>query len=120
MHDPTEPRHILRADGVAIALVAVLLYRELGVAWWVFVVGFLAPDLSLLAYLVHARAGAAVYNAVHSYLGGAAAFGAGLLHESAALMAVGLIWVAHIGIDRAVGFGLKYPDEFRRTHLQRV
>ena len=120
MHDPTQPRFVLRADGLAIALIAVLLYRELGVAWWVFVVGFLAPDLSLLAYLSSARAGAVVYNAAHAYLGGAVAFGVGLLFESVPLLTIGLIWVAHVGIDRAIGFGLKYPEEFRRTHLQRV
>lgn len=120
MHDPTHPRFVLRADGAAIALVAVLLYQELGVAWWVFAVGFLAPDLSLVAYLASARVGAMIYNVAHSYLGGAAVFGVGLLLENVPLMTAGLIWVAHVGIDRAVGFGLKYPDEFRRTHLQRV
>ena len=120
MHDPTHPRFVLHADGAAIALVAVLLYQELGVAWWVFAAGFLVPDLSLLAYLGSVRLGAKVYNATHSYLGGSATFGVGLLLENVPLMTVGLIWVAHVGIDRAIGFGLKYPDDFRRTHLQRV
>ena len=35
-------------------------------------------------------------------------------------LAVGLVWLAHIGIDRALGYGLKYPTHFEDTHLQRV
>jgi hypothetical protein len=120
MRDPTRPAVVLRLDGVAVAVFAVLLYHELSVSWWVFALGFLAPDLAFLAYLVNARAGAAAYNALHTYLGAAATFGFGLLAEHVTLMAAGLIWAAHVGIDRAFGFGLKYPDDFRRTHLQRL
>lgn len=116
----THPTIVLRADGVAVAAMAVLLYRELGTSWWIFALGFLAPDLAFFAYLAGSRAGASAYNALHTYVGSAAAFGIGLLLESPPLMAVGLIWTAHIGLDRAAGFGLKYPDDFGRTHLQRL
>lgn len=120
MRDPTRPTVILRLDGLAVALVAILLYRELGVAWWIFAAGFLAPDLAFAAYLAGPRIGAAAYNVVHTYLWGVALFGVGLFGAHASLMAAGLIWIAHVAIDRLVGFGLKYPDGFRRTHLQRV
>jgi hypothetical protein len=120
MRDLMQAKFLLRLDGVAVALVALLLYRELGVSWWVFAACFLAPDLAFIAYVFGPRAGAATYNALHTYVVGALMFGAGLLTEHTALMAVGLIWVGHIGIDRAFGFGLKYRDDFRRTHLQRL
>jgi hypothetical protein len=120
MTDPTRPASVLRADGLAIALVAVLLYRELGLAWWIFAMAFLAPDLVFLAYLAGARVGAAAYNAAHTYLWPAMLFGAGLAREQTWLMAAGLIWLAHIGVDRTLGFGLKYPERFRTTHLQKV
>lgn len=107
MVELTRPALVRRADGVAVALVAVLLYRELGVAWWIFAVAFLAPDLVFLAYLAGRRAGAAAYDLVHTYLWPALLFGAGLVGERAGLMAAGLIWLAHIGVDRAIGFGMK-------------
>jgi len=103
----TRPALVRRADGFAVALAAVLLFRELGVAWWIFAAAFLAPDLVFLAYLAGARAGAAAYNLVHTLLWPALLFGLGLLTERTGLMAAGLIWLAHIGVDRAVGFGPK-------------
>jgi hypothetical protein len=120
MRDPTRPSVLLRLDGLAVAAVAILLYRELGAAWWIFAAGFLAPDLAIVAYLAGPRVGAAAYNAVHTYLWGFALFGLGLLGSHASLMTVGLIWATHVAVDRLVGFGLKYPDGFRRTHLQQV
>lgn len=77
---------------------------------------FLAPDLSMLGYLAGPRLGGACYNAVHTYvapamLAAAAAVGGGQLYRLA------LIWVAHIGLDRLVGYGLKYSTDFGMTHL---
>ncbi len=120
MHDLTRPTVLLRIDGLAVMVVALLLYRELGIAWWMFAAAFLAPDVALLAYLAGPRVGALFYNIVHTYLWGAGLFGLGLLTARASLMAVGLIWVAHVAVDRALGLGLKYPEGFRTTHLQRV
>lgn len=114
------PRLLLRAEGAAVAVLALVLYRELGQPWWVFAVFFLAPDLSLLGYLGGPRLGAVAYNLVHTYalpvLG--YAFGFALAHPG--LMAAGLIWAAHIGVDRVLGFGLKYATGFRDTHLNKV
>jgi hypothetical protein len=36
------------------------------------------------------------------------------------MVAVALIWFAHISMDRTVGYGLKYPTSFKDTHLERV
>ncbi len=121
MKDPTHPRLLVRLDGLAVALVAIVLYRELGQSWWLFVALFLIPDVSILGYLISRRVGAVAYNLLHTYLWPAGLFAAGFLSARSSLMAVALIWVVHIGVDRALGFGLKYPDApFRQTHLQRA
>lgn len=114
------PRVLLRVEGVVVLALAVLLYWVNGGSWVLFGALFLAPDLSMLGYLAGRRAGTGVYNAVHSYaLPGVLAVG-GLLGGSPVVVGVALVWFAHIGMDRAVGYGLKYPDGFEQTHLGRV
>ena len=108
----------LRAEGLAMLLLALLLYAKGGYGWGRFAALLLVPDLSLLAYLIGPRAGATSYNIVHSDIGPfalAAAAMLGLL--PAAALPLALIWGAHVGMDRAAGYGLKYPAAFRDTHL---
>ena len=86
--------------------------RPRGESWLLFVVLFLVPDLSMLGYLGGPRIGAVSYNLFHTHAppGMLAAFG--LLAGSSLLVSVALVWFSHIGFDRMVGFGLKYPTEF--------
>jgi hypothetical protein len=100
--------------------VALLLYRELGQSWWLFVLLFLAPDLSLFGYFAGKQVGAVVYNVVHTYVLPAGLFVLGFAAEGGLVMGLALIWAAHIGFDRLLGFGLKYPVVFRPTHMQQV
>lgn len=81
---------------------------------------FLAPDLSFLGYLAGPRAGALTYNAVHTEAVPLAIAAIGVIGGSAVAMQIGLIWLAHIGLDRLLGYGLKYPTAFGDTHLGRV
>lgn len=118
--DPTNPGIVLRLEGIALFVVMLLLYRELGLSWWLFVLLFLLPDLSILAYLAGPRIGAVVYNALHTYVLPALLFVLGFVSEGSLLMGLGLIWGAHIALDRFLGFGLKYPGSFKDTHLQRL
>ena len=111
------PRLLLRLEGAALALVATALYWRLGESWLLFALLFLAPDLSFLAYLAGPRIGAIVYNAVHTTVGPFALALAGLLLPWELAIALSLIWLAHIGLDRALGYGLKYEAGFRFTHL---
>lgn len=116
----TAPSIILRVEGAAGLALSIVLYRELGASWWLFVLLFVAPDLALFGYLVNSRTGAVVYNILHTYVLPAVVFTVGLVAETGWLVAVALIWAAHIGADRLLGLGLKYPEGFRRTHLQKV
>jgi hypothetical protein len=96
---------------------AVGVYVHAGFSWPLFALLFLAPDLSMLAYLAGPRAGAISYNLAHTYavplLLTLAAFAGG----ASAAAAGGLIWTAHIGFDRMLGYGLKYSTGFGDTHL---
>ena len=111
------PRILLRAEGAAIFALSLLVYAKVGPSWLYFVVLVLAPDLSLLGYLVGARTGAVVYNAVHTLIGPLAVIAAGFVLPAYDLFWLALIWTAHIGFDRMVGYGLKYGAGFRYTHL---
>jgi hypothetical protein len=108
----------LRAEGAATFVIAVFLYNSIDATWLLFALLFLAPDLSFAGYLAGPRAGAAIYNVVHSYV--APLLLAGAAVATASSPAVVLIWVAHIGLDRALGYGLKYPTGFSHTHLGRI
>ncbi len=114
------PRVLLRIEGAGILGSAVGAYAWLGQPWWTFAVLILAPDLSMLGYVTGARSGAVLYNAVHTLAGPLIALGlAASLHQPG-LAGVALIWLAHIGLDRMLGYGLKYGSGFGDTHLGAV
>ncbi len=114
------PRLLLRAEGAALLIIAVMLYARTGTSWWLFAVLVLAPDLSFAGYLAGPRIGAAAYNAVHATIGPLALALIGLLAPSPPMITVALIWLAHIGADRMLGYGLKYEAGFAFTHLGRI
>ena len=113
-------RRLLRLEGLALFTGMTLLYAVSGGSWWLFAILFLAPDLSFAAYLAGPTAGAFVYNAAHSTLAPLVLMAAGFALASPLMLPVALIWLAHIGIDRALGYGLKYSAGFAFTHLGRV
>ncbi len=114
-------RIILHLEGAAILLGAIWAYFGYLEGWWVaFVVLLLIPDISILGFLGGTRLGAITYNLVHNYVLAAAMVGVGLLIESHLLIGLGLIFIAHVGMDRALGYGLKFPTHFKDTHLQRL
>ncbi|MCK0198315.1 DUF4260 domain-containing protein [Ancylobacter sp. 6x-1] len=111
------PRLLLRLEALGILLACLAAYHGLGASWWLFALLILAPDLGMAGYLAGARAGAIGYNATHTYLAPLVLGAAGLLWAVLPAQALALIWAAHIAGDRALGFGLKYPDRFGLTHL---
>lgn len=113
-------RLMLRLEGVAVFGAATLMCLHRDAGWGLFALLFLAPDLSMLGYLAGPRAGAAAYNAAHSYVGPLLLIGIGLVGGWALLPTIGFVWCAHIGLDRALGMGLKYRGDFAETHLGRL
>ena len=114
------PRMLLRAEGAALFVAAVTLYARSGASWWLFAMLFLAPDISFIAYFGGARSGAIGYNALHTLIGPLVLALTGLLLPASVPVSLALIWIAHIGFDRLLGYGLKYGAGFGYTHLGRV
>jgi len=108
---------LLRLEGLAVAAVTGVLYAKAGASWWLFAALWLTPDLSMLGYLAGSCRGARCYNAVHTYVVPAALALSALLLNAPALLPFALIWANHIGVDRLLGYGLKYSDGFGFTHL---
>ena len=111
---------LLRLEGLTLFTGMVMLYASWGGSWLVFALLFFVPDLSFLAYLADARFGALVYNAAHSYMAPVALLTLGFGFASPLTLSIAMIWLAHIGIDRALGYGLKYSTGFNFTHLGRI
>lgn len=88
--------------------------------WWLFALLFLAPDLFMLGYAVNVRMGSALYNLVHTLVGPIVVLVLAWILPAHQLVLYGLIWLAHLGFDRMLGYGLKYPTQFKDTHLQHV
>ncbi len=116
----TKPRIFLHLEGAAILSLSVLFYHQLHASWLNFAVLFLFPDLFMLGYLANVRIGTAVYNFAHTYLTPGILLAVTFFAAKPQLLPITLIWTAHIGFDRLLGFGLKYPTNFKDTHLQHV
>ncbi len=117
---PLAPKVLLRLEGLAFLIASTLSYQALGGSWLKYAALFLVPDLAMAGYAFGNRAGAASYNAVHSYVAPVLLWLLAYYGNRPALYSLGLIWTAHIGFDRLLGFGLKYPTAFKDTHLGRV
>jgi hypothetical protein len=109
---------ILRLEGLSCLILACVIYQYLNFSWVQFALYFLVPDVAILVYVfANARTGMVAYNLTHSSIGASIAGLLGVLLEQPLFLQISLIWFAHIGFDRALGYGLKYPMGFRVTHL---
>jgi Domain of unknown function (DUF4260) len=111
------PKAILRLEGAAVLAAASAAYSQLEMSWMLFALLFLVPDVSMLGYLIGRQIGATLYNLGHSYVLPMAFGAVGVLLSQPLLAELSLVWVAHIGFDRMLGYGLKYPTAFGHTHL---
>ena len=114
------PRNLLRLEGLAVAAGSLVLYFHLDYGWVLLVALILAPDLAMLGYLAGPRVGAFAYDLAHTEVWPIALAVAGVLAGWRVPIEVALVWLVHIGVDRLLGYGLKYPTAFKDTHLQRV
>lgn len=114
------PRVLLRLEGLAVLLGAVLGYDALHASWLRFALLLLIPDAALVGYVFGPRVGAIAYNATHTYLAPAMLGVLAYLNVLPGAWPICLIWMAHIGMDRVLGLGLKFASNFLDTHLGRV
>jgi hypothetical protein len=113
-------RTLLRLEGLTLFAGMTVLYAVWGGSWWIYAILFLVPDVSFAAYLGGPQPGAIGYNAAHSYLAPVTLMVIGFGFASPLTLSIAMIWLAHIGFDRALGYGLKYSTGFGFTHLGRI
>ena len=114
------PRAWLRIEGLAAFALASAAYLSLGGQPLLLIPLLLAVDVSMAGYLVNPRVGAFTYNLAHQWATGLVVLGAGWWSGATPLLLVGALLVAHVGMDRVLGYGLKYPTAFQDTHLGRI
>ena len=115
------PLAFLRTEGAVLLAAALAAYvTALDEPLWLIPVLLLLPDVLMVGYLRDNRVGAWLYNLAHSYPVPASVGAAAVLTDAAVWQGVALIWFAHIGMDRAVGYGLKHESGFQDTHLGRI
>ncbi|MEC3884822.1 DUF4260 domain-containing protein [Halobacillus sp. HZG1] len=113
-------RVLLYMEGAFVFLASLYFYQQNDFSWLAFVFLLLIFDISMLGYLVNERVGAVVYNLSHSYVLPLLLIVAAIAASLDGLLMISLIWMAHNGMDRMFGYGLKYPTGFKDTHLQRI
>lgn len=115
-----KPKLLLQIEGGAVLLASCVAYQHLHGSWLGFALFFLVPDISMLGYLAGTRIGAMTYNFVHTYTVPILLLLALCFFGQTSYIWFAVIWAAHIGFDRLLGFGLKYETAFKDTHLHRV
>jgi hypothetical protein len=111
------PLFWLRLEGASIFVLSTLWYAHAGGSWWRFALLLLVPDVVMAGYWLGPRWGAVFYNLGHSYVGPILLAMLAMMAGKGGVLPYALIWTAHIGMDRAFGYGLKYPSGFKHTHL---
>jgi hypothetical protein len=111
---------IIRMENLALGSLALIGYHLTAESWWMFLLLILVPDISFAGYLGGNRIGAICYNLAHSWIGPVTILAIAVLANNPLATQLGLIWAAHIGIDRALGYGLKHYSGFKDTHLGKI
>lgn len=113
----SKPNTLLRLEGLALLVLGLVLYAKLDYSWTLFWSLLLLPDIALLAYLLNKEVGAFAYNITHAKVLPTLLALVGLVFGHTGALAAAIIWFVHIGVDRFLGYGLKYPQGFKFTHL---
>ena len=113
-------RNLVRLEGLAVFLLILFFYQENQFSWFTFTLLLLFPDISMMGYIRGTSVGALVYNFFHTYSVPIFLMILALTLQFDPLLMIAFIWTAHIGMDRMLGYGLKYPSSFKDTHLHRI
>ena len=115
-------RNILKLEELAMTALAIyaLSFHTLGLSVWIWILLFFTPDIGMLGYLVNSKFGAIIYNLFHHKGIAILILAIGYFTETEILMSIGILLFAHSSFDRIMGYGLKYPTDFKHTHLGKV
>lgn len=109
--------NILKLEELGQFLLSIILFNQLGFNWWVFPACILLPDLSMVGYLIDTKTGAWLYNLFHHKFLAILILSLGFYFDHSSLTLVGVILFGHSAMDRIFGYGLKFNDSFKHTHL---
>jgi hypothetical protein len=110
-------KNFLKLEEAGLFLLSLVIYSELDTPWWLFGALLLAPDIGMLGYIVNERVGAFTYNLLHHKGVAVVLYLAGIQYHLPVIAIAGIIILAHASMDRIFGYGLKYADAFKHTHL---
>jgi len=116
-HISGKPKLWLRLEGLVLFIATIVLFAGQHQNWWLYPLLLLVPDVFMVGYLANTKIGALFYNLGHSYFAPALMILLSWRAGSSFALAIGIIWLGHIGWDRFFGYGLKYDTDFRHTHL---
>ncbi|WP_420317356.1 DUF4260 domain-containing protein [Ekhidna sp.] len=110
-------KNLIRLEELVMFLLSIYLFSFLDYAWWIYLLLILTPDIGMLGYLINAQVGALTYNMFH-HKGIALFIGfMGLWWSIPELQLASIILFGHASMDRIFGYGLKFSDNFKHTHL---
>lgn len=113
-------KNILKQEEFAEFIFGIFLFSTLKYSWWWFPALILVPDLSMIPYLINTKIGAYSYNLIHHKALGLLIIGIGFGSSNEIISLIGIILFAHSAMDRCFGYGLKYEDSFKNTHLGKL
>ena len=110
-------RNLIRLEELFLFLLSIFLFAQLDYAWWWYPILFLVPDIGMVGYVANPRVGAITYDLFHHKAIAVMAYVTGDFLGSHVLQLAGVIMLGHSSLDRVFGYGLKFPDSFKHTHL---
>ncbi len=113
-------KFILKLESLCIFLSSLFVYHYLNESWILFFLLFFLPDLSMVMYIFNKKTGAVFYNLFHTYLWSFLLVIIGFIIKNNLVISFGVVYASHISFDRMIGYGLKYSDSFKNTHLSKI
>ncbi len=110
-------KHLLQLEELGQFGLAIFLFTQIGLQWWLFPLCLLLPDVSMIGYLINSKIGAWLYNFFHHKLLAIFVLVLGFYLKIQTVEFIGIILFAHAAMDRIFGYGLKFEDDFKHTHL---
>lgn len=113
-------KFIVKIENLLFFIAGLVLFHNFSNNWLIFILLFLVPDISMVGYLKDKRVGSIIYNLIHNYILAIMLVALGLIFKQEMFLIAGSILFAHVGIDRFFGYGLKYKEGFKKTHIQKL
>jgi hypothetical protein len=111
---------ILQLEELVMFVLGLFAFNQLDFAWWWFLILILMPDVGMLGYLFNAKVGAITYNIFHHKGIAIFIYFVGVYFQNETMQLTGVIVFSHASLDRGFGYGLKFFDDFKHTHLEQI